>query len=79
MKIYRLEYCDKGALNEWHQNDPCSLVGLFTNKEEAEQLQKKIESLTYGDDARLEYDCYIREIETDTIVDKILVKELKGE
>lgn len=77
MKIYRLEYCYKGALYQWHENNPCSLVGLFINKEEAEQLKEKIKSLTYDDSTELKYDCYMREIETDTIVDNILVKELK--
>jgi len=79
MKIYRLEYCDKGALYEWHENDPCRLVGLFTNKEEAEQLQEKIKSLTYDDGVRLQYDCYMREIETDIIVDNIIKEDLKEE
>jgi hypothetical protein len=79
MKIYRLECCYKGALNQYHTSDPCRLVGLFTNIEEAEQLRKKIESITYDDSDRLKYDCYISEIETDTIVDKIVAKQLMEE
>ena len=77
MKIYKLEYSYKGAIYQYHANDPCILVGLFTNKEEAEQLKEKIELLTYNDGVRLKYDCYLNEIETDIIVDNIINEQLK--
>ena len=79
MKIYKLEYCYKGDMYQYHTNDPCSLVGLFTNKEEAEQLKEKIKSLTYDDGIRLKYDCYMSEIETDIIDDNIIKEQLMKE
>jgi len=79
MKIYRLEYCYIGDMYQYHTNDPCRLVGLFTSKEKAEQVKEKIESLTYDDGVRLKYECYLYEIETDIVVDNLIKEQLKEE
>ena len=78
MKVYLVSWSFISDVHNWHQGGSYYNAGMFSTKEKAEELVKKITSMTY-EDGRRRYYAHVEEIELDVITDTFIKEKIAEE